>query len=554
MKENCLIVGLDYGTTYTGVSFCETSENNISGQHVEVIHDWPSCHTKIGTKEKVPSEVTYQTEGIRWGSDIPPNVQRHMWTKLQLDTPQNGEAGKIYRELSSSDQGLHKQPVDIIADFLMQVKAHLIKNLDNKYGKELWRTLPITLVVTVPAVWSDAAKNRTLQAVDMAGFNNIQFPQLQRTIIATEPEAAAIHTIKTLRGTTQDGKLRVGDGFTVCDMGGGTVDLISYKVAGLNPTVVEEATVGNGDQCGGSFVDRAFLRWLERRLGTADFVKIAGCRSENVARTSLAKKAAIMLQDFTLEVKSGFSGSETNYLRLPAPLSAVEDDEARGISDGEITVTADDMHEMFEFSIRRTYELLTEQWKRAKENKVQIKYVFMVGGFSESPYVHSKIKQFVESNGIQAFKPSYAWSAVVRGATAKGLEGDTFAVLKRKSRRHYGTSCAKPFKTRVHKSSDAYIDQYTGVKYANHQADWLIKKGQDMRASKATHARDSFTVATLTVDLDDVPSSCFEDETSPAGRKYSSITIEVNISMQSSLEFFVTVDGKKYGSLTANYD
>jgi hypothetical protein len=45
-------------------------------------------------------------------------------------------------------------------------------------------------------------------------------------------------------------------------------------------------------------------------------------------------------QDFALEAKGGFSGLETNFLRLPVPLSAVEDDEARGIVDGEITITA----------------------------------------------------------------------------------------------------------------------------------------------------------------------------------------------------------------------
>ena len=43
-------------------------------------------------------------------------------------------------------------------------------------------------------------------------------------------------------------------------------------VTGLNPTVIEEATVGCGDQCGGSSVDRAFLRCLEGRIGTADMV------------------------------------------------------------------------------------------------------------------------------------------------------------------------------------------------------------------------------------------------------------------------------------------
>lgn len=60
-------------------------------------------------------------------------------------------------------------------------------------------------------------------------------------------------------------------------MGGGTVDLISYRIASLKPTVIEEATVGGGDQCGGAFVDRAFLKILELRLGGEDFVRLAGC-------------------------------------------------------------------------------------------------------------------------------------------------------------------------------------------------------------------------------------------------------------------------------------
>jgi molecular chaperone DnaK (HSP70) len=55
-------------------------------------------------------------------------------------------------------------------------------------------------VVTVPAVWIDVAKARTLEAVDKAGFNTLVFPQLKSILMTTEPEAAAIYTIKSLRG------------------------------------------------------------------------------------------------------------------------------------------------------------------------------------------------------------------------------------------------------------------------------------------------------------------------------------------------------------------
>jgi molecular chaperone DnaK (HSP70) len=148
----------------------------------------------------VPSEITYRDEGLIWVSNIPPNVQGHMWTKLQLDPKQGGKVAKIVREVWTSNQGSHKEPIEIIAGFLAQVKAHLITNLDRKYGKTLWRTLDITLVVTVPAVWTDLVKSRTLAAVDKAGFNQHEFSQLKNTVVATEPESAAIYTIKTLQG------------------------------------------------------------------------------------------------------------------------------------------------------------------------------------------------------------------------------------------------------------------------------------------------------------------------------------------------------------------
>ncbi|KAF1911224.1 hypothetical protein BDU57DRAFT_485781 [Ampelomyces quisqualis] len=596
MLANRLVVALDYGTTYTGVAFCETSDTGVLEKHIDVVKDWPSRHTKIGTKEKVPSEIAYLPEGTQWGSLIAPNVQRHMWTKLELDSAQIGEAAKIVRELSLNNQGPDKKAVDIVADFLAHVKDHLIQNLDNRYGKELWKTLPITLVVTVPAVWSDAAKDRTLKAVRKAGFDTTEFPKLKRTITTTEPEAAAIHTIQSLRGSVSDEQFAIGDGFIVCDMGGGTVDLISYRVAELEPTILEEATVGIGEQCGGSFVDRGFLRWLERRLGTADFIKIAGERSEDLPRTSLSSKLGRMAQDFVMEAKSGFSGEETNFLRLPTPLSAIEEDEARGICDGEIEITRDDMKEMFEMPLRNTYELLLQQMQQArKSGNTQMKYIFMVGGFAESPYMYKKIQTFAEANGLQAIRPPNAWSAIVRGAVAKGLEGDGRAPIKnRKCRRNYGTDCCCKFIAGVHKATDAFIDSYTGIKSAENQMNWLVTKGQDLSTSDKAYSKVSFTqtfwpgeertasvdliasdaetapkrsvekvrlsskndvytVATLKVDLSDVPQHLFKYHINPAGKEYYVLRFDVKIAIQSSLEFSLVVNGKEYGSVVAKY-
>ncbi|PSN60997.1 Hsp70 family protein [Corynespora cassiicola Philippines] len=565
MMGDRLIIGVDYGTTYTGVAFCETSDTKFSENLIQVIQDWPTAHTMIETKDK-------------------PHVPRHMWTKLELGVPRTGEATYIRSEV----EYIQRSPVQVVADFLTRIRQRLVKALDNRFGPALWRTIPITLVITVPAIWSDGAKNRTLQAFREAGFNRDLFPQLKRTITTTEPEAAAIYTLRLMRGSVQDDQLEVGDSFVVCDMGGGTVDLISYRISRTDPTTVEEITIGSGDQCGGSFVEREFISWLEDRLGLDHFEKIAGGPASACLYTCLPQKLARMIQEFSMSAKSGFSGTEEYYLRLPAALSGVED-QVRGISDGELHVDSSDMKHMFGPCLQKTRNLIADQVAKAKSSgKARLKFVFFVGGFAESPYMFCRLKNFCASLGLQAIKPAYAWSAIVRGAAAKGLEGDGNAVLMRKCRRHYGTPCSRPFVHEIHSEADSYISEYSGLKFATNQMQWLIKKGSDLHTSKETHAVTSleiqfwlqekrdvcmslfacnqndapsllcaenlYRVARISFNTGDIPGRFLSREYDPNDWRYFTAQALVHMSIQSAIEFSVTINGQDFGSVTVDYD
>jgi hypothetical protein len=54
--------------------------------------------------------------------------------------------------------------------------------------------------------------------------------------------------------------------------------------------------------------------------------------------------------------------------------------------------------------------------------------------------------------------------------------------------------------------------------------------------------------------LGEVPQEHYRTHYTAGGRSYYSIDVDVSISLQSALEFFVTVEGKKYGSVTVEYD
>jgi hypothetical protein len=66
------------------------------------------------------------------------------------------------------------------------------------------------------------------------------------------------------------------------------------------------------------------------------------------------------------------------------------------------------------------------------------------------------------------------WSAIVRGAALRGLEGPI--IIKQKSNLNYGTDVALPFRDGVDSESDSVVDPMTKVKMAKGYMDWIYLK------------------------------------------------------------------------------
>jgi hypothetical protein len=133
---------------------------------------------------------------------------------------------------------LNKSPEDIAADYLRKIWQYTKEDIQKVRGDDWAEIYTVRAVLTVPAIWSDSAKDRTMRIAHLAGLP-------EDVSLVTEPEAAAL---AVLRERKDDGEsLQVGDCFVVCDAGGGTVDLISYKIVSLDPFQVEECAVGDGE-------------------------------------------------------------------------------------------------------------------------------------------------------------------------------------------------------------------------------------------------------------------------------------------------------------------
>lgn len=68
--------------------------------------------------------------------------------------------------------GKQKSPEDLTTDYLTKLYQHLMYTLDQKLGASILRTIPIEFCLTVPAIWSEVAKEKTLKACQRAGLKS----------------------------------------------------------------------------------------------------------------------------------------------------------------------------------------------------------------------------------------------------------------------------------------------------------------------------------------------------------------------------------------------
>lgn len=222
--------------SYSGVAWAV----NGGSKTVRVVNDWPNPNSTNPNSDKVPTVISYQNgKPAQWGFSVDTiRKDSFRWIKLLLD-PKN-QVGKSSEAVLTSTKlldALDKTAEDVAADYLQMLWSYAKEDIQKVRGDDWESIYSVKVVLTVPAIWSPAAQDKTMKIARKAGL-----PETMSLV--TEPEAAALAVLK--EKNDEDASLQVGDCFVVCDAGGGTVDLISYKIVGLDPLVVEECAMGDG--------------------------------------------------------------------------------------------------------------------------------------------------------------------------------------------------------------------------------------------------------------------------------------------------------------------
>lgn len=151
-----------------------------------------SCHlTVIGTSLKVPTVISYDEKNMLWGYQVGPFKEALRGIKLLLDDDQETK----YKPSVASKALLDKYDMDVVqvtGDYLRQIINYVKTTIERRLGSKA-EDMDLRFILTVPAVWSDKAKHRTMTAAIKAGVPS------EDVSLISEPEAAALYSLRSIQ-------------------------------------------------------------------------------------------------------------------------------------------------------------------------------------------------------------------------------------------------------------------------------------------------------------------------------------------------------------------
>ncbi|KAF7557450.1 hypothetical protein G7Z17_g653 [Cylindrodendrum hubeiense] len=315
---------------------------------------------------------------FNWGGELNNQSDGIVGVKLLLDPHQKrphylSSKASIKNEI----KGLPKSPIQVTADFIGAMHKHAMSEMSKKFSKGYVNLCRKEYVLSVPAVWSDAAKDATLKAAELAGLNPVE--------LIKEPEAAALWTAKKM-----DRRLHRDDSFIVCDAGGGTVDLISYQVEAALPRLqVKELVPGTGGMAGSLGLNKRFAEAVNDLVGDEQWL-------------ALKKSKAFFLAEkqFDREIKKSFHGGEDEEYFVNFPTAKLKDDLDKGLEASTWRMTGDDLKDIFDPLVDDIIRLIGDQG------------IFLVGGFGSNQYLTERVRN--EHPDIDVLQPPDAWAAIAK--------------------------------------------------------------------------------------------------------------------------------------------
>nr|XP_046257966.1 heat shock 70 kDa protein 12A isoform X5 [Scatophagus argus] len=544
-----VVVAIDFGTTSSGYAYAFTKESEC----IHTMRRWEGGDPGV-SNQKTPTTIlltpdrkfhSFGYAARDFYHDLDPSESKH-WLylekfKMKLHTTANLS---IDTDLHAAN-GKRVKALDIFAYALAFFKEQALKELSDQTGGEFDNN-DVRWVITVPAIWKMPAKQFMREAAYKAALVSRENPE--QLIIALEPEAASIYCRK-LRlhqmvdlgtQTTQNGfsptenvgsGMTQGDRYVVVDCGGGTVDLTVHQIR-LPEGHLKELYKASGGPYGSLGIDYEFEKLLCKIFGQ-DFID----------QFKIKRPAAWVDLMIAFESrKRAAAPDRTNPLNINLPFSFIDYykkfrghsvehalrksnvDFVKWSSQGMLRMSPDAMNSLFKPTIDHIIQHLSELFEKPEVS--DIKFLFLVGGFAESPLLQQAVQNMLQGRS-RIIIPHDVGLTILKGAVLFGLDPSVIKV--RRSPLTYGVGVLNRFVEGKHPPEKLLVKD--GTRWCTDVFDTFIAADQsvalgEMVKRSYTPAKPSQQVIVIHVYCSERESAGFISE--PGVRKCGTLRLDVS--------------------------
>ncbi|MBR1662934.1 MAG: molecular chaperone DnaK [Ruminococcus sp.] len=353
------IIGIDLGTTNSCVAVMEGGEAVVI-PNSEGARTTPSVVGVSKSGDRLVGQVAKRQAVTNFDNTVI-SIKRHMGSDYKAKM-----GGKDYT------------PQEISAMILQKLKADAEAYLGEKVTDA---------VITVPAYFTDAQRQATKDAGQIAGLN------VKRII--NEPTAAALSY-----GIDKEEDQKV----MVYDLGGGTFDV---SIIEMGDGVTEVLATAGNNRLGGDDFDQRIIDWMVEEFKKAEGVDLSN-----------DKMAMQRLKEAAEKTKIELSSTPSSAISLPFITA-----DATGPKHLEMTLTQAKFNEMTADLVEATMGPVRQALQDSGLSASDLQKVLMVGGSSRIPAVQEAVKKFLGKEPFKGINPD---ECVALGAAYQGgvLGGD----------------------------------------------------------------------------------------------------------------------------------
>ncbi|CAG2215809.1 unnamed protein product [Mytilus edulis] len=464
------IVGVDFGTTYTGYAYA-TVKDLKTDSFTYCTAEWKG--TNLWSK-KAPTSIMMDEnkQCVAFGYEADSQYFNLLAADEHTDYYYFTQFKQVLynqilaRTTKISDiTGKEMKAIDVFSQAIQFVRRHIQRQVKQTNAIDL-KDEELYFVLTVPSTKGDAAETFIKDAAKQAGLQDDNF------CIAEEPIVSSMFCLglRTTRIQSRfDATVKSGMKYMVIDLGGAYTDITVYQIQ-LNSTIQEVVPQGGGPW-GGTSVDDKFITLLEDIFGETVMTRFKTEQLEDyidLCRQFESRKRMVKINQEN-DIDISMPGSFISLLKQIRKMSIgeaakqihLDDDEIR-CSGQKLFLPAKCFKRLFEQTLA---SLITSVGKILSNTKLSdLKTMIMVGGFSECELVMHAVKAEFGGNSMKIITPAEAGLAVVKGAVLYGHLKLT-ATTKIPELEHFTTSARPPVSCIKDNFDDRFANLTTSEEY-----------------------------------------------------------------------------------------